>query len=602
MRRLIVVALAATLVMAYARAVAAVEVPPEITSPTQGADLSDVVTVTATSDAPYVAARWGTTAVVDGVVPVAGTATLSLPSFGIQGDITITVAECTETPPDPEVPDPFRIDCLNAATAGTSDSVTVSVTNDDALFTDPVAPSVYWDNTTTITIEADAPGGGVRFGGYEYRYDNHAPYTIRLDNADLAEGKTIQFFLKLCSDPTWEGPVCEATPTDTLQITVKRLSPTIVDISPPAISPNGDGYRDRITVTYDLDEPQDVSYWIDGPGGDTEPLALGTLDAGTHTFRWPPDGNEEEASTGGYNVRLRTAIENSPGIPINGASGERFDVDLTEPNVTDPKASLPAVYPARDGYRDAVTLSAVVNEPMDGGSIEVFNDADKVVRTVRLKGTDRDRIVGTWDGRNDEGKPVPPGPYRFRITAYDEQHLSDTSVLARIKVSDEKLVRKTFSVVKDGDRFGSIWYWGPDRCQTWSVPDSDYPDGLLLTVTCRQSDEGANGIEARFAFDVPAAMDYRKVTLSTYGAADPAKVWVGGGFKTDSGDFSYASPHRLDGESTAWRTLMSTTDAGAVNVVRDRRVLASVWVPGVWARQGYDIGKVKITVAYAVLQ
>jgi len=90
-------------------------------------------------------------------------------------------------------------------------------------------------------------------------------------------------------------------------------------------------------------------------------------------------------------------------------------------------------------HADEVALGpdgAVVHGQLAGAAASVTvtltDEAGRTVRTLRLGPSPAGRIEIPWDGRDDDGAPLPPGDYRVRIAAADAEGKSvDVVSLAR---------------------------------------------------------------------------------------------------------------------------------------------------------------------------
>ena len=60
-------------------------------------------------------------------------------------------------------------------------------------------------------------------------------------------------------------------------------------------------------------------------------------------------------------------------------------------------------------------------------SINVLDQQGQVVRTLEYAGRPSGLNVAEWDGRNQNGTPMPPGVYRYALSATDTQGAAVTS-------------------------------------------------------------------------------------------------------------------------------------------------------------------------------
>ena len=92
-------------------------------------------------------------------------------------------------------------------------------------------------------------------------------------------------------------------------------------------------------------------------------------------------------------------------------------------------AAKPAQFsPNGDDYRDTTEVGFDLSEPASVTFVVVDSEGSEVRRIVtgrRLAGDAKHRF--RWDGRNDDGKPVPDGIYRMRVVRRDESRVIDSA-------------------------------------------------------------------------------------------------------------------------------------------------------------------------------
>jgi N,N-dimethylformamidase beta subunit-like protein/flagellar hook capping protein FlgD len=92
-------------------------------------------------------------------------------------------------------------------------------------------------------------------------------------------------------------------------------------------------------------------------------------------------------------------------------------------------ATKPAHFsPNGDHYRDATEVGFDLSEPASVTFMVVDSEGSEVRRIVnerRLAGDAKHRF--RWDGRDDDGNPVPDGTYRMRVVRRDESRVIDSS-------------------------------------------------------------------------------------------------------------------------------------------------------------------------------
>ncbi len=91
-------------------------------------------------------------------------------------------------------------------------------------------------------------------------------------------------------------------------------------------------------------------------------------------------------------------------------------------------ATKPAHFsPNADGYRDETRLGFDLSEPAEVTFSVVDSEGTEVRRIVdeRMLAGDAKHRFG-WDGRDDDGNPVPDGTYRMRVVRRDESRVIDS--------------------------------------------------------------------------------------------------------------------------------------------------------------------------------
>jgi hypothetical protein len=190
------------------------------------------------------------------------------------------------------------------------------------------------------------------------------------------------------------------------------------------VSPNGDGRKERATISFDLPEGDRVTVdVVDGGGDRVRRLADGRrLAAGTHSFAWdgrddvrrvPPDGTyfvrvtlrqEGRAATGPRGIELVTApprpriVSVSPGQLVEGRP-----------------------VPVSVRYTGPSAVPALIRVWRTGG--------DGPVREVARLTLPRGVHVGTWDGRVG-GRPAPAGTYAVSVTVQNRALVSGSAPAA----------------------------------------------------------------------------------------------------------------------------------------------------------------------------
>jgi flagellar hook assembly protein FlgD len=120
----------------------------------------------------------------------------------------------------------------------------------------------------------------------------------------------------------------------------------------------------------------------------------------------------------GYYVGDYVGCEPNPCVGADVIEGEQgaetAGMSLTfEPNPI--RASASVTIEARDGQAGATKL-------------EIYDASGRVVRTLGI-GRGSDVLSWTWDGRNQDGEPVPAGVYFLRVFGGGRQAMSRAVVV-----------------------------------------------------------------------------------------------------------------------------------------------------------------------------
>ncbi|HYP48587.1 MAG TPA: N,N-dimethylformamidase beta subunit family domain-containing protein [Thermoleophilaceae bacterium] len=185
--------------------------------------------------------------------------------------------------------------------------------------------------------------------------------------------------------------------------------------APKHFSPNGDGFRDRTRVGFDLSEPAKISFSvIDGEGNEVRRLVNERELAGDtkHRFSW--DGRDDEGrrvGDGSYRMRVRRRDE---GRVID--SIKQIRLDTRPPRVALTSARPGVISPGAPGERPQVRIR-YRGPRNEAPELRVFRTDGGPPRVVfRLRG-DRSRSA-VWDGYV-RGRPAAEGNYAFSITVRD---------------------------------------------------------------------------------------------------------------------------------------------------------------------------------------
>jgi hypothetical protein len=193
---------------------------------------------------------------------------------------------------------------------------------------------------------------------------------------------------------------------------LKRSKPVVRAISLPLyVSPNGDGRKDRVPISFVLPKPDNVTVSMVNGGGDEVRRLVDDrhLGRGRHAYQWDGrDGTGAVPPAGTYYLRVTLRGQ---GRATTAPRGIQL---VTAP----PRPRLVSVTPSRlpaGGTRGVTIRFAGPSNP-----VPVFT-------VFRTTGTARPRVVdrfngtlgsttGHWSGRDASGRRVPPGNYAIAVT------------------------------------------------------------------------------------------------------------------------------------------------------------------------------------------
>jgi len=185
---------------------------------------------------------------------------------------------------------------------------------------------------------------------------------------------------------------------------------------PKAISPNGDGVRDRTRLGFDLSEPAEVSFSIiDENGNRVRELFDDRKLAGDRKHRFIWDGRDDDGAVvpdGTYRMRV---FRREEGRVLE--SFKKVVVD-TRPPKTELASAAPGVIDPLNGKRVAVRLR--YRGPRTAHpEFRVWRTDDGPPRIVdRFRGDDN--RGGLWNGRTISGDYAVDGDYAFQARVRDK--------------------------------------------------------------------------------------------------------------------------------------------------------------------------------------
>ena len=258
-----------------------------------------------------------------------------------------------------------------------------------------------------------------------------------------------------------------------------------------AFSPNGDGTRDLVAFTVDV-EPADAVERVELSVADAAGRAVRTVSppADVDSITWHGRSDHGEViADGTYRARLEVAWRN--GARAVAASAPVV-LDTTPPRIDELSSRYRLFSPNGDGERDTIRIDQRTSpERLWVGRIVGRDGA--VVLERRWEG---EATGFVWDGRDSTGKPVADGDYTYELEATDRAGNAARADLALVVDSTSLPVSRqppelSLSVAPDPftpDDDGTddvltlaIAVMSPNELDSWSLAITD-ADGSELTT------------------------------------------------------------------------------------------------------------------------
>jgi N,N-dimethylformamidase beta subunit-like, C-terminal/FlgD Ig-like domain len=256
---------------------------------------------------------------------------------------------------------------------------------------------------------------------------------------------------------------------------------------PKQFSPNGDDYRDRIRVGFDLSEPATVSFSImDGEGNEVRRVVDDRQLAGDRKHRFEWDGRDDEGRPVPDGVYRMRVVRRQEGRVID--SVKRIRVDRKPPRVVLRSAAPEVIAPREPGQAPEVVLryDGPANEAPE---FRVFRTDDRpepyVVRRFRGEGR-----RGVWHGEVATGPettgPAPDGAYAFTVSVRDK---AGNLAVAPMEIPRARAARPGTGVSA--------------RSFTLTGPLEVVPSGSLATLEVGPFDRSFDFVVSRFGDPTP---------------------------------------------------------------------------------------------------
>jgi len=553
---------------------------PAMTMPIDSSTVSHAVTLTATSTAAAVRFRVDRAFLGAPVRTSGGAASMTWSTWGwANANHVIDAVDCTAW-----------FEC--SSTVGTSRSVTVA--NETPVLTEPIAGGAV---SGAFVVRANPPvGGGVRFvvNGARKAFDPASGFATTLSGSDYANG-SLTLTAQSCdaAETRCAGPVSAPVP-----VTNSSLHPKFTALAPNPFSPNHDGRKDSIRLTYSLPDDEAGSLNITTLAGSVVRHVNLPGAAGTRSYVWNGKGDDGVVRPSGTYKLVLTTKRLVSGVWMRGSVTAAARIDLLAPTMTSTTGAGSTFYPYPDGYRDSFAPATTLNEPaklylniLAGG---------KVIRTISAA-RPAGRTSLAWNGRNSANSLVAAGMYQWRFSARDTADNARFGPLYTVIVSSKKLVTRTLTVQQPASAV--LAKGGDASCSGWRPSDLFGLGGLWLLNNCDPGVEGPASAYAVYRFTVPIAITYKALRLDGYGTAHDYPSRVHAGFWNYASEaYDFTSGADIKGPTT-WYIVGGASTSHRFN--SEREINVAVLVTNEYNTDGYpsdfDMKYVRLRVTVAVL-
>ncbi len=183
------------------------------------------------------------------------------------------------------------------------------------------------------------------------------------------------------------------------------------------------------------------------------------------------------------------------------------------PLVQDVRVTDSPFSPDGDGIRDKVRLDVTLSR-MATVTVSVLDFKDKVVRTMKVRSHDAGTFTWRWNGRDDDQRLAPDGPYRFRLDLQTPDGLTETALIAIAKAPQAPYPADPAAITV----VLNAGHGGPDRGAMYGgVAEAD----LTLDIALRLEQMlEASGVTVVMLRDTDVAVNAAGLDLNGDGAAD----------------------------------------------------------------------------------
>jgi flagellar hook assembly protein FlgD len=258
------------------------------------------------------------------------------------------------------------------------------------------------------------------------------------------------------------------------------------------LSPNKDRRQDRARVTFKLARPAKVTVkLLRGQRANERvvvgPVRLGRLDAGKHTWTW--DGRKQggrKAADGRYQLKIKARLGNGKATFAYGLV--RVDTVYKPAPVT---VTDETVFPQTTEVRDHILVSYFAGGGQEWNDLpyrgigRIKSAAGELVEEWKFgvpgpaPDYEADGFPHTFDGRDDQDRPLPAGTYWVRLIASDRAGNRGRSPRFPITVSPVPLVMASGTVTVTPAGTGRLSPFGAQRMRCGAVdPSARYSGGF----------------------------------------------------------------------------------------------------------------------------
>lgn len=524
--------------------------------------------------------------------PTTHSASFDLPTWGwTHGEVAAVV--CSK---------PAPTGCSPQDTEHSAQTVSADLPTSDVLPTitfSPLDARIGVGELLVATV-ADPDGGGLLRARWTADDDDGRTATTQLDRdgeteVEVGEGRgTVEVWR--CAEVGSYRPCSRFTPGVELDVETHRKDLVSVEVREPAtaahpfidVTARSLFAASAITVDWQVTDP-----WGGPREGAPSGQTSGTTDAdGAFAFSIDASGLPTDAYglTGTVHVKSPEWGAFTTELP---AEGPWIDVDTDAPSVTSMTTSRSLVRPESTTSNTVAVDAAGPN----AGSGDAFVLLDPKGQPIRVLETTVDHGAGwhaTFDGRRDDGTPLPSGLYTI-IVRDPAGNVGGTSVTVRV----QRLVTRTTRTTLTARGSKVDQYVG--RCSTLRTPASRGWTGSLgyyANTRCRSTRWADSAVATQHRAVMPAAASYVDVQVAVYSGASRGYGRSQAVMLYDNPTETAAVGQRTLGAALATRAAPRVAAAKVLRTVSGRRYL--YWEVATANAQRYDVKSFTVTVRYRI--